>query len=86
MDIKALVIRDTDSNPAWASPLAGLWKSRCALLHGKPGSFGEQTGGVNKAGGQVLHGPGSSVITRSFSLETMWERVSLAPLVLPLSV
>lgn len=38
MDIKALVIRATDSNPAWASPLAGSWKCHCAFLHGKLGS------------------------------------------------
>lgn len=52
MDIKALVIRDTDSIPAWASPLPGLWECCCGLLHGKPGSFGEKTGQVNEDGGQ----------------------------------
>lgn len=83
MDIKALVIRATDSNPAWASPLAGSWKCHCAFLHGK---LWEQTGQENKAGEQVPHGAGSSVITRSFCLEGTWEHTALAPLMLPPSV
>lgn len=59
MDIKALVIRDTDSIPAWASPLPGLGNAAVCFAWEAWELWGE-----NRAGkwgwGQELHGPGAS--------------------------